>query len=64
MLDGLPGVLRSVHDVEELKTVQETTVRGVWVEIIDQNSILKLEAHRFHWVVYYGNFTKISSQNF
>ena len=40
MLDGLPGVLRSVHDVEELQTVQQTAIRGVGVEIVDENSVL------------------------
>ena len=63
MLDGLPRVLRSVHDVEELQTVQKTAVRGVGVEIIDENSILQLETHRFHRVVYDGDFAKISAQN-
>ena len=62
MLDGLPGVLRSVHDVEELQTVQKTAVRGVGVEIIDENSILKLETHRFHRVVYDGHLTEVPAQ--
>ena len=50
--------------MEELNTVQKTTVRGVGVEVIDENSILQLETHRFHRVVYDGDFAKISAQNF
>ena len=64
MLDGLPGVLRSVHDVEELQTVQQTAIRGVGVEIVDENSVLQLETHRLHRVVDDGNFAKISAENF
>ena len=64
ILNGLPRVIRSVHDVEELQTVQKTAVSGVREKVIDQDSILKLETHRLHRVVYNGNFAEISPQNF
>ena len=62
LLDRFSRVLHLLHDLQELETVQQPSVLGVGVEVVDEEAVLQLEAHGLHRVVYDGHLTEVPAQ--
>ena len=62
LLDRFSRVLHLLHDLQELETVQQPSVLGVGVEVVDEEAVLQLEAHGLHRVVYDGDLTEVPAQ--